>query len=279
MSNKNMFALLNDSDGDEDQAPKQAAPKKESKPEASAGKSQGDKPRNERKPRNRDDRAPRESNDAAPADRERGGKGNRRDYGDRAGGKGKGRKGESRGDSGREYPRRSGTGRGRENPRQGSGKYNWGKDTDGANTTSENEPAAEGTEPAAEGAEAPAAAEIEQPEEEEKTLSYDEYLKAQQAKADELNSLNKKHDAPDVAAHEYEGKTADVEKADDQIEDEYACMFHGRAEKKKHGHEVHCWRPSAELPHCVWWRPLAQGGCRGELRCAGRGRTGVGCDA
>lgn len=237
MSNKNMFALLNDGSDDEDnEAPKAAPAKKETKADAPSGKPQGDKPRNERKPRNRDDRPARESyesSDKVPG--ERGGKGNRRDYGDRPERSGKGKGKGSRGDSGREYPRRSGTGRGRENPRQGGGKYNWGKDTDGANTTGSEEAATEGAEPSAERAEAPAAEER-VVEEEDNSMSYDDYLKAQAAKAAELNGLNKAGDTPSVSDREADVKMAENDKVEEAVEDEYACMFHGGNKKKKdHG--------------------------------------------
>merc|ERR1711906_78711 len=127
MSNKNMFALLNDSDSDDD------APKQQQKPERKPER----KPRNDR-PRDQEERGPYDGGDKVsnPAhDRERQGKGE--------GGRGKGEKGESRGDSGREYPRRSGTGRGREGNRGGGGRGNWGKDTDPTVAPVDGEAAAE----------------------------------------------------------------------------------------------------------------------------------------
>jgi plasminogen activator inhibitor 1 RNA-binding protein len=138
-------------------------------------------------------------------------------------GKGKG-KGGSRGDSGREYPRRSGTGRGREGNRGGGGKYNWGKDTD---TTAA--PAAEGAEGAEAAAEAAAApvVEAEPIEEEEPTMSFEEYEKAQADKMAALNSLNKYEEVTVKADDDV------VTKAEESIEDEYACMFHDPSKTKK----------------------------------------------
>jgi plasminogen activator inhibitor 1 RNA-binding protein len=218
MSNKNMFALLNDSDSDDD-APKQqkaAAPapaKQERKPERKPDR----KPRNDR-PRDQEDRGPYDGGDKVlnPADDRKQGKGERR-------GKGKG-KGGSRGDSGREYPRRSGTGRGREGNRGGGGKYNWGKDTD---TTAA--PAAEGAEGAEAAAEAAAApvVEAEPIEEEEPTMSFEEYEKAQADKMAALNSLNKYEEVTVKADDDV------VTKAEESIEDEYACMFHDPSKTKK----------------------------------------------
>lgn len=232
MSSKNMFALLNSSDSD-DEAPK----KQQAKPAAAAPAAKPAK--TERKPRNdrRDDR-PRAEGEGRQNydgdknnsnDRREGGKGGRREYNDRSKGKGENRgKGGSRGDSGREYPRRSGTGRGREGSRQGSGKYNWGKDTDGAAAPTETAEPVEGAEPAADGAEAPAPEVI--VEEEDTTIGFDEWEKAQAEKMAALNSLNTYHE------HTVEVDDDVCEKEEKAIEDEYECMFHTRDwSKKDHG--------------------------------------------
>merc|ERR1719231_1017028 len=87
------------------------------------------------------------------------------------------------GGKGDRFDRRSGTGRGKGEAREGRGKYNWGDKTDGADTAATDEgadPAA--TEPTAEGAEEEvAAAPV---EEEENTMSLSEYMAAQAAKKD-----------------------------------------------------------------------------------------------
>eukprot|EP00656_Telonema_subtile_P017649 TRINITY_DN194_c0_g1_i4.p2 TRINITY_DN194_c0_g1~~TRINITY_DN194_c0_g1_i4.p2 ORF type:complete len:304 (-),score=99.85 TRINITY_DN194_c0_g1_i4:325-1236(-) len=226
MTSMNMFAALNDSDSDDE--PKQVvakAPAPAAKPER--------KP--ERKPRaqaregnDRPQRAERESgpyggedkisNPAADRERQGKGKGERR-----SGGKGKDGKG-TRGDSGREFPRRSATGRGRENPKSGGGKFNWGKD--GAEGAAE--PTAEGA-VASEGAAAEAAEPVVVEEEEPETMSIEEYEKLQ---AEKLNALNlNKYEERKVEADE--DVVAIVRSAD--TETELALSFDGRKKKKNHG--------------------------------------------
>lgn len=242
-----MFAALNDSDSEDEapQAPKQVkapaaapvvAPKVEKKPERKP-RTQVREDRPER-PRAERDNTPYDGADkiANPAtDRERQGKGERKGKGERGErgerrneGKGAKGKGVSRGDSNREFPRRSGTGRERENPRSGGGKFNWGKD-DGSE-----KPPADGVETAAvegETENATPAAQAAEPvveEEEEKTMSLDEYEKLQTAKLAALN-LNK------VAERVVEAD-ADVQVLDDstkKVEDQYECMFHDPAKQKK----------------------------------------------
>lgn len=229
MSSTNMFALLNDSDSDDGEA--RPAPAQKAQPAAQPERKKAPKAQ-ERKPPRNNDRAPRAERDDRPYDgsdkiqnpandRREGGKGKRE------GGKGRKGKGESRGDSGREYPRRSGTGRGRENQRQGSGKYNWGKDTDQNQSTTEAAEPVEGEEAAGE-AEAPA---IEEPvvvEEEDTTIGFDEWEKAQAQKMAELNSLNN-YGEREVA--EVADDAQEVQEV--AIEDEYLCMFHDPTKSKK----------------------------------------------
>jgi plasminogen activator inhibitor 1 RNA-binding protein len=176
--NANLFALLDDDDDDNAAAPAQKqAPAKKSQPKS---EDQVSKPNKERKQGKGDNRRGKggERDDSAydgsdkptkPGDgegRKGGRKGGRRD--DNGKGKGKGN---------REFDRRSGTGRGKGEAREGRGKYNWGDKTDYKPT--------EGAEPAAEGAEAPAAEPEPEPvvEEEDNTMSLDEYMAAQKAKA------------------------------------------------------------------------------------------------
>merc|ERR1719313_344708 len=223
-----MFALLNSSDSD-DEAPKKQQAKPAAAPAAKPAKTER-KPRNDRRddrPRAEGEGEKNNSNDRN--DRREGGKGGRREYNDRSKGKGENRgKGGSRGDSGRDYPRRSGTGRGREGSRQGSGKYNWGKDTYGAAPATEAPEPVEGAEPAAEGAEAPAPEVV--VEEEDTTIGFDEWEKAQAEKMAALNSLNTYHERVVEVDDDVQ------EKAEDAVEGEYECMFHTRDwSKKDHG--------------------------------------------
>lgn len=179
----------------------------------------------------REDRPPRAERESGPydgsdkvsnpaADRERQGKGKGER---RSEGKGKG-KGASRGDSGREFPRRSATGRGRENAKSGGGKFNWGKD--------DAQPAAEGAEPVAEGAEnAAPTAQAAEPvvEEEEETMSLDEFEKQQAEKLDALN-LNKCEKKVVVEAADESAILTDAAK---KVEDQYECMFHDSTKNRK----------------------------------------------
>jgi len=132
--------------------------------------------------------------------------------GPRKGG-GKGRKGESRGDSGREYPRRSGTGRGRENSRSGGGKYNWGKEGDqGEKTEAQPEGAEAEQQPAAE------AEPVIEEEPEEETMSIEEYEKLQADKNLNLNANTKERTVEkDDSLSEF---------TQTGVEDQYECMFH-----------------------------------------------------
>jgi hypothetical protein len=213
-----MFALLND-DSSDDEGPKQvtksapapAPARQERKPER--------KPRAPREDRSTRDNTPYDGGDKVSnpaADRDRQGKGGRS-------GKGKGNRGKgegSRGDSGREYPRRSGTGRGRENAKSGGGKYNWGKE-DGTNQAAADTPTEEVP---AEGA--PAEETETKEEEEAPTLSFEEYEKLQAEKTLNLNSNVEERAVeqdPDAKVLTHEG-----------IEDQYACMFHDQASKQKH---------------------------------------------
>jgi hypothetical protein len=263
-----MFAALNDSDSD-DEAPKQVQKAPAPAPAAKVER----KP--ERKPRaQREDRPPRAERETAPyggddkvsnpaADRERQGKGKGER---RSEGKGKG-KGSSRGDSGREYPRRSGTGRGRENAKSGAGKFNWGKD--------DAQPPAEGAEPV-DGAEvAPAPVEAAEPvEEEEETMSLEEYEKAQADKLDALN-LNKKEERV-VEADD------DVVVLDSgtKIEDQYECMFHDLAKhnRKDKGKKSRAGAKQADLVLNMKFVDESEGGKggkgKGERRSKGDGRKG-----
>lgn len=191
--NANIFALLDDDDNDDEGAPvQQKAPA--AKP--AAKKEEVKKPERERKPK--DDRrkgggkgdreeksnAPYDGSDkpAKPSDTEGRGKGRSRRYEDGEGGKGGERRkgGKGKGASrGREFDRHSQGGKGKGEAREGRGKYNWGEKTEGAPAEGENAEAAEG----ADGEKAPATEEAApEPEEEENTMSYDEYLKAQAEK-------------------------------------------------------------------------------------------------
>jgi plasminogen activator inhibitor 1 RNA-binding protein len=223
MSSANMFALLNDS-GSDDEAPAKAPAAKAPAP------ARVEKPRPERKPRRNDaePRPAREERNNAPydgsdkvrdpaQDRQAGGKGDRRERSGK--GKGKG----SRGDSGREFPRRSGTGRGRENNRSGGGKYNWGKDGE---TPTEG---AEGAEASAEGAAPAEAAEPFEEEVEEPTMSLAEYEQQQAEKSLNLNKSGERViEAPDDAPLFDQSAKA--------VEDDYSCMFHDSTKNKKsHG--------------------------------------------
>jgi len=183
--NANLFALLDDDD--DDQAPAQKAPaQKKAQPKAEEPKAKpagkGNAQRNNRGKGEPRDESTYDGGDKPqkPGDNEsrKGGKGSRRRDDS---GKGKGKGGP------REYDRRSQDGRkggkGGE-AREGRGKYNWGEKTDYKPTEG-----AEGAAPA-EGAEAPAVeAEPEPVEEEEVTMSLDEYMAAQNSKLAALPQL------------------------------------------------------------------------------------------
>lgn len=188
--NSNLFALLDDDDNDEDAAPVQKAPA--AKPAAKKHEEQPKKaePR-ERKGKGGDDRRPRggkgDRNDAPsgtydgsdkpnkPSAGEGRGKGNRRRYDEGGERKGKG-KGERRG---REFDRHvSGTGRGKgEQAREGRGRGNWGQAGDQGTTEAPAEGAAT-EETTGETAVAPVVE-----EEEENTMTMDEYMASLSGKA------------------------------------------------------------------------------------------------
>jgi plasminogen activator inhibitor 1 RNA-binding protein len=267
-----MFALLNDS-GSDDEAPAKAPAAKAPAP------ARADKPRQERKPRRNDaePRPAREERNNAPydgsdkvrdpaKDREAGGKGDRRERSGK--GKGKG----SRGDSGREFPRRSGTGRGRENNRSGGGKYNWGKDGEAPTE------GAEGAEAPAEGAAPAEAAEPIEEEVEEPTMSLEEYEK-QQAEKSSLN-LNKCGErvieAPDDSAL--------FDQSSKAVEDDYSCMFHDSTKaKKSHGKKGARagYKQADQILNMKFTDPNADSGKggskgKGERRSKGDGKGGKG---
>jgi len=242
-----MFAALNDS-GSDDEAPQVHKKVTAPAPAAVAVAPKVDK-KPERKPRAQVDsgRPPRAERDNTPYDgsdkvanpateREHKGKGERKGKGDRGDprerrerpteGKGKG-KGQSRGDSGREFPRHSATGRDRENPRAGGGKFNWGKE-DGSDKL-----AVDGEVAAAEGAadeKAPVvAAEPIVEEEEEKTMSLDEYEKLRAAKASALN-LNKVADR--VVEADASAQVLD-DSNKEQARDDFQLLFHDPKKPKQ----------------------------------------------
>lgn len=229
----NMFAALNDTDSD-DEGPKQTqkapvpapAAKVERKPERKPRAPQvrdGDRPPRAERDSGPYDGSDKVSNPAADRERQGKGKGERRERDGK--GKGKG-KGESRGDSGREFPRRSATGRGRENAKAGGGKFNWGKDD--AQPPAEGAEAVEGETPAAPVERAPVVEE----EPEEETMSLEEFEKAQAESMASLN-LNKCIAAADVEAPDESMKMTDVA---NNVEDQYKLMFHAPEDrKKKHG--------------------------------------------
>jgi plasminogen activator inhibitor 1 RNA-binding protein len=271
-----MFAALNDSDSD-DEAPKQV--QKAPAPAPVVAKVER-KP--ERKPRaqQREDRPPRTERDNAPyggddkisnpaADRERQGKGKGER---RSEGKGKG-KGASRGDSGREFPRRSATGRGRENAKAGAGKFNWGKD--------DAQPPAEGAEPT-EGAEAaPAPIEAAEPvEEEEPTMSLEEYEKLNTEKLAALN-LNKREER----VVEADADAVVLDTSTKKVEDQYECMFHDLAKhgRKDKGKKNRAGAKQADLVLNMKFvdenADTSKGKGKGERRSKGDGRKGGGASA
>jgi len=182
--NSNIFALLDDDNDDDDsgappqkQAPKQA-PAKEKKEEPKKAEQRKGKGGDDRRPRqNNNRRDNREESDKQPYDgsdkpdkpaegERKGGKGRRREDGDTR------KKG--KGNRNREYDRQSGTGRGKgEEARGGRGKYNWGEKTEGGTEAAPEGETAEGEKPAPE---------VEpEVEEEDNTMTFEEYMKSKKA--------------------------------------------------------------------------------------------------
>lgn len=216
MSHKNPFALL-DEDGSDDETTKV-----QSKP-APAPAPAAQKPKQERKPRApREDSRPSYDDKGAHPERQSGKGGD-----NRRSGKGKGnRKGDraSSGDSGRDYPRRSGTGRGREVSKQGGGKYGWGKEGDQSAPDAEKK---EGVEAAP--AEQTEPEQVIEEEPEEDNMSLEEYEKLQAEKLADLNNLNAGRGGRVV---ERDDSLNVLER--DEVEDQYSCMFHDPTKEKKH---------------------------------------------
>lgn len=200
----NFFAALDDSDNEGAKAPapaatKKSAPKKPTVVEPSVVKD---------RPRKNDDR------------NTKGGRGGRAPARD-----GK-----------RSYDRRSGTGRGRETKKEGGGGHNWGNDKNDAKKAEgpvvegsevANTPESEGGEPKVEAVE-PVVEEVkvEEPPEEDKTISYDEYLAT---KATPDNAMFKAISIrePD---NEFSGKAAAK-----KVEEDFLVMGTGKALRKKTG--------------------------------------------
>merc|ERR1711896_10597 len=177
----NIFALLDDDNENEDDGftvvakpvkpPAKAAKAKEEEPKREVRKQKNDRPARGKGDKRRDDR-PYDGTDKPekPAQEEgRKGKGERRE-----GGKGDRKRG--KGGARREFDRHSGTGRGKGSAREGRGSYNWGEKTDGAPES------APEVAPADSENKVPPAP-VQEEEEEENTMTLEEYMKAQASKA------------------------------------------------------------------------------------------------
>jgi plasminogen activator inhibitor 1 RNA-binding protein len=196
MSRVNAFALLDDSD---DEAPKVVAPAPAKKEVVKTEK---------RRPNNNDRNT-------------KGGRGPR----------------EAR-DGKRTFDRRSGTGRGKETKKGGGGRGNWGSDKNEARTNEgpvdENAPVAVATETEPEAVvEEPVVEEPVVVEEEDITMTMDEYLAAKSASAAGESLFGSKKQEKTIEDNEFAGKAAHV-----AVEGDFLVMGAGkkirkRAEKKE----------------------------------------------
>jgi len=159
MSNKNPFALLNDSDDDEEAAPQQTAPKAAAKPEV---KKSTDTKAAPKKPPSKTDTG----KEAETPAYDRGGRGG---GADNRGGGGRGGKARPPRDGKREFDRHSGTGRPpTEMKRGGAGRHNWGTEGDQGEAGDVGEPGEETEEQKAR---------REEREKEDKQITFEEYEK------------------------------------------------------------------------------------------------------
>jgi len=169
----NIFALLDDDDNENDDG--FTVVSKTAKPAAKPAKAEEAKTQAPRDRKQKTERAPRG---------EKGG--SRRDYEDkptkpesdegRKGGKGRDRAGKGGKKGGRrEFDRHSQTGRGKGSSREGAGKFNWGEKTDGAQ-----EQTGDAAENENKVVDAPP---VDIEEEEDNSVSFDDYMKAKAAKA------------------------------------------------------------------------------------------------
>mmetsp|Transcript_3097 Transcript_3097/g.6324 ORF Transcript_3097/g.6324 Transcript_3097/m.6324 type:complete len:293 (+) Transcript_3097:325-1203(+) len=135
-------------------------------------------------------------------------------------------------DGKRTFDRRSGTGRGREIKKEGGGGHNWGNDKNDAKKAEgpveegneEINTAEEETENKAEGEEEAVVEKVEEPE--DKTLSFDEYMKQKQRPD---SDLFKPREAPTVE-NEFAGKTGMKKE-----EVDFLVMGSGKAMRKRGG--------------------------------------------
>lgn len=225
----NIFSLLDEDDNENDDGftvvAKTAKPAaKPAKAEEAKTQPRERKSKTERPPRGEkggDRRGPRaydgEDKPTKPESEEgrKGGKG--RDRGDRAG------KGGKKGGR-REFDRHSGTGRGKGSSRDGHGKYNWGEKTDGAQE--ENADGADNENKAP--AEAPPV-EIEE-EEEDNTMSFEEYMKAKAEQKSVGPKLN-------VRTVENKDEGFEYKRGGDGSEDAQAGLFFHDYDGKDKSHE------------------------------------------
>jgi plasminogen activator inhibitor 1 RNA-binding protein len=296
--NANLFALLDDDNEDDSGAPvqKQApankpaakAEKKEEqapqkKPEQRERKGKGEgraRGGKDRRDNNQEDGTPYDGSDKPqkPTDGERkGGKGRRRN--DDGEGKGKG-KGKGR----RDYDRHSGSnrGKGENEPRGGRGKYNWGDKTEATAPMEAGEPA-EGIEDAAEGEKKPkdeVPAEPIEEEEEENTMTFEEYMKKQENE----NQVGKKLVERKVTESEMGGKLYTVATAYNRDSDKggsednmYGMAFHDYDGKHKDHEEKEAregWVQADKFLQIKFVDPNAGGKGDRDDRRSGKGKGG-----
>jgi len=221
----NIFSLLDEDDNENDDGftvvAKAAKPaSKPAKAEEAKTQAPRERKKTERPPRgekggNRRDRGYDGEDKPSKPESEEGRKGGKgRDRGSKGGKKG-GR---------REFDRHSGTGRGKGSSREGHGKFNWGEKTDGAQEQTEDGAENENKPPA----EAPVV-EIEE-EEEDNTMSFEEYMKA---KADQ------KSVGPKLQVRQVEAKDEGFEykRGGDGSEDAQAGLFFHDYDGKDKSHD------------------------------------------
>mmetsp|Transcript_31048 Transcript_31048/g.38939 ORF Transcript_31048/g.38939 Transcript_31048/m.38939 type:complete len:300 (+) Transcript_31048:210-1109(+) len=184
---------------------------------------------------------------------------------------GRGGRGGYMGRNGREFDRRSGTGRGREMKKGGAGGHNWGQADDITANTNDAEETPATTEAPAEG-QAPAEPEVEQPPPEPEVvhLSLEEYEAQKAAKAEELaeHEFFEERDELAVDEDEFEGLT--IKEAQEEEDDD--ILLGGNEAKGKKGKKKKSSGRAKQLVTDVGFRPppIERGGRGGR----GRGDRG-----